>query len=78
MAVCSSVSLQLSIIMVVFHALTVFVQNVIGIKRGSRFPNEVVVVGGHYDSTSPVRFFALAQAARRSSRADLGLTLFPL
>jgi Zn-dependent M28 family amino/carboxypeptidase len=28
-------------------------QNIIGVKRGSSLPNEVVVVGGHMDSTSP-------------------------
>jgi len=28
-------------------------QNIIGIKRGTSLPNEVVVVGGHMDSTSP-------------------------
>jgi len=27
-------------------------QNVIGVKTGTRFPDEIVVVGGHYDSTS--------------------------
>jgi hypothetical protein len=29
-------------------------QNVVGIKYGATNPDEVVVVGGHYDSTSQV------------------------
>jgi len=36
-----------------FRFSTTNTQNVIGIKRGTFNPDEVVVVGGHYDSTSP-------------------------
>jgi hypothetical protein len=36
-----------------FRFSTTNTQNVVGIKYGATNPDEVVVVGGHYDSTSP-------------------------